>query len=86
MTKKAKILLVGYNIFAIILGIILEIWLNAIENDIYAKIHYIRLLIIEILLLITTNLLFFKGRQIGDKLFTNRYKVGATLIILCTFF
>ena len=86
MNKKSKILLIGYNLFTIILGVIIEIWLNAIENDLYSKIHFLRLFVIEVLLLIITNSLFFKGREIGDKLFSHRYGIGAFLIIICTFF
>ena len=86
MNKKSKILLIGYNLFTIILGVIIEIWLNAIENDLYSKIHFLRLFVIEVLLLIITNSLFFKGREIGDKLFRHRYGIGAFLIIICTFF
>ena len=69
MKKNQKIPLIIFNIFAIILGVIIEEWITIIEDNIHFPINFLRLFFIEIFLLIITNALYFKNKKIGEILF-----------------
>ena len=85
MKKNQKIPLIIFNIFAIILGVIIEEWITIIEDNIHFPINFLRLFFIEIFLLIITNALYFKHKKIGEILFKYRYLIGGIVIVICTF-